>query len=89
MLSNAERWDQPILDYLAASGLAYVDTLQAAADEYRNFSIPVADYIARHYVGRAGAQVFGHYNAAGNFWFAHTIRDALVDWLDPKPMSYR
>ena len=89
MLSGAERWDQPILDYLAASGLAHVDLLAAAADEYRNFSIPVDDFIARHYVGRAGAQVFGHYNAAGNFWFAHAIRDPLVDWLDPRPMSYR
>jgi len=39
-------------------------------------------------VSRAGAQVFGHYTPAGNFWFANAIRKEVVAWLDPKPPAY-
>ena len=88
-LEKGERWDREMVDYLDRSGLPYVDALAKAGEEYKAFRISIKDFIARHYVGRAGAQVFGHYNAAGNFWFAHAVKDALVEWLNPKPPSYR
>lgn len=88
-LEKGERWDRDMLDYLEKSGLPYVDCLEKAGEEYKAFRVSVNKFIARHYVGRAGAQVFGHYNPAGNFWFAFAIKDALVEWLHPKPPSYR
>jgi hypothetical protein len=42
----------------------------------------------RQFIGRAGAQVFGHYNPYGNFFFAYGMRKELVRWLDPMPAPY-
>jgi len=88
-LERGERWDNDILDYLNSNGMTYVDGLQKAADEYNAYRPSVEDFIARHYIGRAGAQVFGHYKPHGNFWFAFAIKDTLVDWLNLKPPAYQ
>ena len=88
-LERGERWDNEILDYLEKHDLSYVDCLKKAAEEYEVYRLSVEDFIARHYIGRAGAQVFGHYKPHGNFWFAFAIKDELVAWLDPKPPAYQ
>jgi hypothetical protein len=31
----------------------------------------------------------GHYNPRGNHFFAYSIKDKIVSWLDPKPVPYR
>ena len=31
----------------------------------------------------------GHYNPRGNHFFAYAIKDHVVQWLDPKPITYR
>ncbi len=31
----------------------------------------------------------GHYNPRGNHFFAFAIKNTVVDWLDPKPITYR
>ena len=31
----------------------------------------------------------GHYAPAGNHFFAFAIKDDLVEWLDPVPITYR
>ena len=86
---EGERWDNAMLDYLDGSGLPYVDALAPVGEEYKGFKLPIESFLERFYVGRAGAQVFGHYKAQGNFWFASVIKQALVDWLEPKPPAYR
>ncbi|MBS3762977.1 MAG: hypothetical protein KGZ25_06710 [Planctomycetes bacterium] len=83
------RFDAELLGYLEENNIPYVDCLEKAAEDYEDFSISIDAFLERFYIGRAGAQVFGHYNPHGNFWFAFAIRDALVDWLDPNPPSYR
>jgi hypothetical protein len=88
-IQKRTRWDGEMLAYLKKNRILHVDCLAKAAQEYKAFKIPVDQFIARHYVGRAGAQVFGHYNPAGNFWFAHAIRQEVVNWMNPKPVSYR
>jgi len=88
-IEKRERFDREIVDYLRALDVPHVDLLVKAAEEYKAFNEPVEDFLARFYIGRAGAQVFGHYNPYGNFWFAFAIRKELVDWLDPKPPAYR
>lgn len=45
------------------------------------FNLSVDDYTQRYFIG--------HYSPAGNHFFAHSIKDAIVDWLDPKPITYR
>jgi len=88
-IEKGERLDQELVDYLEDNNFTYVDCLRKAAEEYKAFSLSVDEFLERYYIGRAGAQVFGHYNPLGNFWFAFAIRKEMVNWLDPKPPAYR
>ena len=88
-LTEGTRFDEAFLAHLKRGKFTYVDMLPKAKDEFANFKVPVDKFLARFYVARAGAQVFGHYNPYGNFWFANGIRQELVDWMTPKPVSYR
>ena len=88
-IEKGERFDQEFVEYLKEKNILYVDTLVKMAEEYRMFNISVDKFLERFYIGRAGAQVFGHFNPYGNFWFAFAIRKELVDWLEPKPPTYR
>jgi len=88
-LAHGTRFDQWCVDFLNADDFTYVDFLEKTREDYRDYRVDVERYLERFYIERAGAQVFGHYNPYGNFWFAHTLRDALVAWLDPKPPAYR
>ena len=88
-IEKGERFDEELVEYLEDKNIRYVDSLLKAAEEYKAFNLPVDEFLERLYVGRAGAQVFGHYNPYGNFWFAFAIRKEIVNWLDPKPAAYR
>jgi hypothetical protein len=77
------------VDYLKDEKFLYVDSLVKTAEETKAYNLPTDEFIRRLYIGRAGAQVFGHYNPYGNFWFAYAIRREMVDWLKPKPPAYR
>ena len=88
-IAKRTRFDQAIVEYLQSRNVLCVDTLKKAADEYKVYKLPVDEFLDRLYIPRAGAQVFGHYSPHGNFWFAYAIRREVVDWLNPKPLSYR
>jgi len=89
IIEKNERFDGEFLTYLKKNDIPFVDCLAKAAEDFKAFNLPLDDYLLRYYVGRAGAQVFGHYNPQGNFWFAFAIKQALVNWLDPKPPAYQ
>ena len=89
-IEKNERFDIELLEYLNKNNFVFVDCLQKAKDEYEQFyKVDVDKFLGRFYIARAGAQVFGHYNPYGNFWFAWAIRKELVNFLSPKPPSYR
>jgi len=50
-------------------------------EDYKDFNLSVGDYFKRYFIG--------HYNPAGNHFFAYALKDRVVDWLDPKPLPYR
>jgi len=75
------RFDQPLLDHLDAEGFRYVDSLAAHVRDFGMFNCTPRQYVRRYYAG--------HYNPAGNLFFAFAVKDALVEWLDPKPPAYR
>jgi hypothetical protein len=87
-IEKGTRFDQGFVEYLKEKKFLYVDALQKAANEYKFYNLGVNDFLDRFYIGRAGAQVFGHYNPYGNFWFAQSIKKEIVNWLDPKPPTY-
>ena len=88
-LEKGTRFDQEFVDFLDERKYPYIDILPKKKAEYSNFKLDVEPFLERFYIERAGAQVFGHYNPYGDFWFGHSLRDELVAWLDLKPPAYR
>jgi hypothetical protein len=88
-LKDGSRFDAEFVQFLKKNRYEYIDTLLKTGQEFKTFKGSINDFCTRFYVARAGAQVFGHYNPYGNFWFAYAIRRELVDWMNPKPPAYR
>jgi len=88
-IRHEPRFDQPLLDYLERNNLATIDFLGKHAEDFKMYNLSLEDYIARYYIQPAGAAVFGHYNPLGNLFCAFSMKNELVDWLDPKPPAYR
>ena len=57
-----------------------MDALASHKRDFKAFRLSPQAYCKRYYIG--------HYSPAGNQFFAFTIKDALVRWLDPKPATY-
>lgn len=81
LLRDEERYDQCIADYLTERGLRYFDMNLVHLSDYKAFSLPLDDYLKRYFIG--------HYSPAGNHFFAFALKDTIIDWLDPKPITYR
>lgn len=75
------RFDQTLIDYLNEGGIAYVDTLMKHVNEFQSFACSPEDYVKRYYY-------HGHYNPAGNHFFAFAVKDEMMEWLDPMPPAY-
>jgi hypothetical protein len=88
-VKRGTRFDAEFVQFLDREMYPHIDTLPTFGAEARLFKGSVEQFCERLYVERAGAQVFGHYNPCGNVCFANAIRQGLIDWLDPKPLSYR
>jgi hypothetical protein len=50
------------------------------ARDFQDFNLSWEEYRKRYFIG--------HYNPAGNHFFAYALKDHVVDWLDPKPITY-
>ena len=81
LLNNKTRYDQEIADHLAKESETFVDMNLAHQNDYKDFNLSVDDYIKRYFIG--------HYSPVGNHFFAYSIKDTIVDWLVPKPITYR
>ncbi|MAG37239.1 MAG: hypothetical protein CL878_13475 [Dehalococcoidia bacterium] len=79
-LTGQPRFDQPFVDYLQSEDYHFVDSLPAHVEDYTAFQCSPEEYLRRYYIG--------HYNPRGNHFFAFAIKEAVVDWLDPKPPAY-
>lgn len=75
------RYDQTIVDYLRENHFNYFDMNVVHIRDFQDFNIPFQDYLKRYFIG--------HYNPRGNHFFAYSIKDSIVDWLEPKPLPYQ
>ena len=75
------RYDQEIVDYLKAAKQPFFDMNEGHVRDFQQYRIPFNDYLKNYFIG--------HYNPRGNHFFAHSIRDTVVEWLDPKPITYQ
>src|SRR5205085_2486159 len=78
---GGRRYDQEIVDFLAAEGYNVFDMNEVHLRDYRRSHLPYADYLKQYFIG--------HYNPRGNHFFAYSIKGKVVEWLDPRPISYR
>ncbi len=81
LISGGERYDQPIADYLRDNHILHFDMNLVHAEDYRCFNHSLEEYMARYHIG--------HYSPTGNHFFAHSIKDPIIEWLSPKPITYR
>jgi hypothetical protein len=79
-IETGKRFDQALVDGLKARGIAFVDLMQAHADDAARFKGKPDEALSRYFIG--------HYNPLGNHFCAFAMKDALVKMLDPKPPAY-
>lgn len=80
LLDGLPRYDQEIVDFLHDEDIDFFDMNVVHINDYKDFNLSVEDYMKRYYIG--------HYNPAGNHFFAFSIKDKIVESLDPKPITY-
>lgn len=78
-----ERFDKEFIDYLKDNNIDYIDMLECHKKDYKRFKITPEEYIMGYYINGVG-----HYNPKGNHFFAFSIKDKLLNWLNPVPITY-
>jgi hypothetical protein len=81
LVEGKARNDQPIVEFLREHQFRYFDMNLVHVEDYKNFRIPFDQYMKRYFIG--------HYSPAGNHFFAYAIKDTIINWLDPKPITYQ
>ncbi len=81
MRQNGTRYDQPVVDYLKREAFDHFDMNEVQLRDFARYRVPFDEYRRLYFVG--------HYNPRGNHFFAYSIKDRIVSWLDPKPVTYR
>jgi hypothetical protein len=81
VLAGNERQDAWFVEWLDSRDTPYIDMLPKHIEDYKAFDLSPEEYCDRYFIG--------HYNPAGNHFFAFAIKDDLVAWLEPKPFTYR
>jgi hypothetical protein len=75
------RYDQPIIDFLAREKFNYFDMNEVHLRDFKKYNLPYGEYMKQYFIG--------HYSPRGNHFFAYSIKDTVVRWLDPKPVTYQ
>ena len=80
-IEKGVRFDRSFIDYLEKKNLTYIDLLKVHAADYKKYKSDLETYISQYFIG--------HYNPLGNHFCSFSLKDTLVNMLDPKPMAYR
>jgi 5S rRNA maturation endonuclease (ribonuclease M5) len=80
MINGIPRYDQEVIDFIKQENLNYFDMNEVHVEDFRKFNLSLDEYMDRYFIG--------HYNPSGNHFFAYALKDRIVKWLDPKPITY-
>jgi hypothetical protein len=80
LIEKGTRYDEEIIDFLQQENFSYFDMNLIHVSDYKRYNLSLDDYYKIYFLG--------HYNPTGNHFFAFSIRKKIVDWLDPKPITY-
>jgi hypothetical protein len=81
MRMNKRRYDQQIVDYLTREKFNFFGMNEVQLRDFKNYALPFDQYMKLYFIG--------HYNPRGNHFFAYSIKNKVVEWLDPKPITYQ
>jgi len=81
MKQSGTRFDQPIVENLIREKFNYFDMNEVHLRDFKKYNLPYPEYLKQYFIG--------HYGPRGNHFFAYSIKDRVVEWLDPKPITYR
>jgi hypothetical protein len=81
LIESSTRYDETIVDFLKKGAFNYFDMNLVHVADYKNFNLSLPEYYKRY--------LLGHYNPAGNHFFAYSIKNKMVEWLRPKPITYQ
>jgi hypothetical protein len=80
LIENGTRYDTEIVEFLEKEKFNFFDMNLVHVQDFKNFKLSLDDYYKRY--------LLGHYNPAGNHFFAFSIKNKIVEWLNPKPITY-
>jgi hypothetical protein len=80
LLKGGTRYDQEIVDFLNKNDFNTIDMNLTHVEDFKSFNLSINDYFKRYFIG--------HYSPIGNHFFAFSIKDRIVEWLEPKPITY-
>ena len=81
MTENKPRYDQEVVDFIKANDFRYFDMNEVHLKDFKKFNLTLDEYMDLYFNG--------HYKPSGNHFFAYSLKDKLVEWLDPKPITYQ
>lgn len=80
LMMGEQRYDQDIVDYVKAQNFNYFDMNLEHVKDAKRFNVGIADYYKIY--------LLGHYNPTGNHFFAFSIKNKIIEMLNPKPITY-
>jgi len=70
-----------MVEFLQQEKFNYFDMNPVDIQDFKKYNLSFQDYMKEYFIG--------HYNPRGNHFFAYSIRDKVVEMLDPKPLPYQ
>jgi hypothetical protein len=81
LAKGAPRYDESMVEFLQQEKFNYFDMNPVHIQDFKKYNLSFQDYMKEYFIG--------HYNPRGNHFFAYSIRDKVVEMLDPKPLPYQ
>jgi hypothetical protein len=78
---SGTRYDQPIVDFLVREKFNYFDMNEVHLRDLKKYNLTYNENMKEYFIG--------HYSPRGNHFFAYSIKDKIVQWLEPKPITYQ
>lgn len=81
LIFDVPRADQVMVDYLKKENFSYFDMNLVHYEDFKKCRATVEEYYAKYFTG--------HYDAVGNMFFATSIKNTMVNWLNPRPITFQ
>ena len=81
VLDGSDRFDQGFVDWLKRRPYPVVDLCESFKNEFEHSTFDLDTFMRRYYIG--------HHTPLGNVFTAWAVMTEVVDWLHPKPVTYR